>query len=124
MHETQVVQGVALVPDDNTPEILQPGEETFHFQSPPVAAQRTAILGLGTRPAPTVGRDHLNAQLQERRVQGVSIIAAVPDHSAGEVIGFQDPFICAVSHPALEPPMAGPVWRVSVRKIGPLGTCS
>lgn len=30
MNETQVVQGVALVAHDQTPEVLQPGEDPLH----------------------------------------------------------------------------------------------
>ncbi len=33
-----------------------------------------------------MGSDHLNAQLQERRVQGVSILGTIADHSVGEVM--------------------------------------
>ena len=86
MNETQVIERVALVADDQTPEIAQPGEEPLNFPPPSVPAERAAILRLGTLPTPAVGRDHLDAQAGQLGIQWIGIISAIPDQSAREVV--------------------------------------
>src|SRR5215469_2356553 len=74
-----------LVADDQAPEIAQPGEEPFDFPPFSVATERAAILGLRPGATAPVRRDHLDAQQVERHIQGVGIVAAVTDQSAGDL---------------------------------------
>jgi hypothetical protein len=86
MNEPQVIEGVALIADDETPEIAQPGEEPLHFPPPPVAAQWAAILRPGPGAVAAVGGDHLDAQRLQSRIQWIGIVAPVADQSAREII--------------------------------------
>jgi len=86
MNETQVIQGVVLITNHEAPEAAQLGEEPLHLPSPPVAAQRAAILRLGPSAVAAVGSGHRNPQLRERRIQRVGIMAAIADQSAREVV--------------------------------------
>ena len=85
MNKTQVIQGIALVADHQTPEIAQPGEESLNFPPAPIAPKRATILGLGTGAIASVGRNHFNAQLVQGRVQWISVIAFVSDQPLWEL---------------------------------------
>jgi hypothetical protein len=85
LNKAEVVECVALVAHDQPAEIAEPGEEPLDFPAPPIAPQRAAILGLGAFAATPVRRDHLDAQLGERLVQGVSVVGAIPDEPLGEI---------------------------------------
>ncbi len=49
MDEAQVIERIALIADDQTAEVAQPGEEPLDFPPTAIAPERTAILGLGPR---------------------------------------------------------------------------
>src|SRR5215467_218010 len=85
MNKTQVIQGIALIAHDQAPKIAQPGEKSLHFPPPSVAAERTAILGLGTGAIAAMGCNHLDAQQLQSRIQRIRVIAPIPDQSAGEL---------------------------------------
>lgn len=86
MNETQIIERVPLIPYDQAPKISQPGEQTLNFPSPPVPAQRAAILGLGTDAIAAMGRDHLDAQLAKSCVQRISIVRPVPNEALGQLV--------------------------------------
>lgn len=67
MNEAQVVEGMALIADDQAPKVSQPGEEALDLPAAAVAAQRPPILGLGTHPSAAMRRDHLDAPLRQGR---------------------------------------------------------
>ena len=86
MDETQIIQGVALITNDQSPEIAEPGEESLNFPPPSVPAKRAAILHLGTGAIAAMGRNHLDAQQLQSFTQRIRIVALVPDQPAGEVV--------------------------------------
>jgi hypothetical protein len=86
MDEAEGVERVTLIPNDQTAEVAQPSEETLERPTAFVAAQRTPILGLGTDTATAMGRNQLNAQIQQRRIQGIGIVGAVADESLGQLV--------------------------------------
>jgi hypothetical protein len=47
MNKAKLIESVALIAHDQTPEIAQPSEQTLNFPPPSVPAERTAILGFG-----------------------------------------------------------------------------
>jgi hypothetical protein len=79
MNETQVIQGVSLIPDDQSPEIAEPGEGALNFPPPSVPAQRAAILHLGPGAIAPIGCDHLDPQQLQSGIQRIRIVAFVPD---------------------------------------------
>src|SRR5262249_29203954 len=85
MDEAQVVECVALVAHDQPTEIAQPGDEALHLPAAAKAAQRTTLLRLGACAAPSVGRDHLHAQLPQGGIEWVGIVGAVADQAARQV---------------------------------------
>ncbi len=84
MHEAEIVERVALVTGDQTPEVAEPGAEPFDLLPALEASERTAVLRLGPDAAPAMGSDHLDAQRSQRRVQRVGVIGAIPDQALGE----------------------------------------
>jgi hypothetical protein len=72
---------MTLIAYHESAEVPQPREEPFYFPPPSVPAKRAAILRLGTSPIAAIGRDHLDAQLVQSSIQGISTVAAVPDQS-------------------------------------------
>ena len=77
MNKAEVVEGVSLIADDEPTEVAQPGKEPLNLPAAPLAAQGAAVLGLGAFPVAPVRRDHLDAQLGQRRIERVGIIGAV-----------------------------------------------
>jgi hypothetical protein len=86
MYKAEIIEGIPLIANDQSPEISQPGEEPFNFPATPVAPKWAAILGPGTGSTAPMGRNHLDPQLDERRIERIGIITAVPDQSARELV--------------------------------------
>jgi tetratricopeptide (TPR) repeat protein len=63
VHENAVVLELVLVPHQDAPEVLKPGEEALHLPAPAEAAQFAPILRLA--PLGPIGRDHVDATLTE-----------------------------------------------------------
>ena len=61
MNEAEVVERMALIADDQPPEVAQPGEEALHLPPPLVAPQGTAVLGLRLLPIASMRCNHLDA---------------------------------------------------------------
>ena len=74
---------MALVADDQAPKVTQPGEESLDVPAALVLAQRTTALRLGVCPLAPVGRNHLRAQLRERFVERIGVVAAISDRRSG-----------------------------------------
>ena len=62
LDETEEVFDVELPSGDESPEVVHPGEEPFHFPAFSIASQLPSVLGLMFAVAP-VGCDHLDAVL-------------------------------------------------------------
>lgn len=71
VNETQVIERVALVANYQPEEVAKPGDEPFDLPATFVPPQETAILGLSPCAASSMGSNHLDAQLDKRRVQRV-----------------------------------------------------
>jgi hypothetical protein len=63
MDKAQIVEGMALVAYHQTAIVAEPREESFDLPAALVAAQRTAVLGLGAYPSAAVGCDHFDPEL-------------------------------------------------------------
>jgi hypothetical protein len=66
--EAEVVERVALIPDDQAAEVAQPSEESFDLPAAAIAAERSAVLRPGFLPVAPVWRDHLDPELGQRGV--------------------------------------------------------
>lgn len=84
MDEPQEVGRVVFVAHDQSAEVAQPGEEAFHLPPASVAAQRAAILGLGSGPIPPVGSDQFYPLLAQGGIQPVRVVRPVTDKPLGE----------------------------------------
>ena len=85
MDEAQVIERMALIADDQTAEVAQPGEEPLNLPTALVPSQWTAILGLGAFPVPTVRGNHLDAELGQRVVERISVVGAVANQALGQL---------------------------------------
>src|SRR5882672_10976746 len=67
---------------DQSPEIMEPGEEALDFPAPTVATQFAAVLGALATAVVLVGRDEPDAMvLPESLIERIAVIGAVADHS-------------------------------------------
>lgn len=76
---------MTLITHHQSAEGAEPSKEPLDPPTALVATQGAAILGLGAFATALVRSNHLDAQLDERFVQGVSIVGAVPDEPLGEI---------------------------------------
>ena len=65
MDEAEVVERIALVADDESAEVAEPGEEALDFPASAIAPERAAILRLGTRAVAAMRCDHLDPKLRQ-----------------------------------------------------------
>jgi hypothetical protein len=86
MDETQVIERLALIADDQAAEVAEPGEEPFDFPATAIASEWTAILGLWAHPSPAMGRNHLDAPGGQGRIQWISIIGTIADESPRQLV--------------------------------------
>jgi hypothetical protein len=82
--KAEIVERMALVANDEAPEVAQPGTEPLDAPAAPKAPQWTAVLGLGAFPAAPMRRDHLDAQVQERLVERIGVVGAVANEAQGQ----------------------------------------
>src|SRR5215472_14115629 len=87
LNETEVVLGVIFIADDHAAEVVQPGEQSFHFPATLKAAQRTSVLSDTLGPATlTMWSDHLGAELlQNFTVQPVTVVSLISNESLRDV---------------------------------------
>ena len=82
-NEAKEVFGMPFPSCGESPEVLEPGEESFDFPSPPVSTQRPAILG-GNFPVPPVRRDHRDASGREQMtIERIRVVRLVADQKLG-----------------------------------------
>jgi hypothetical protein len=61
--KAQEIVGLALIADDQAPEVAEPGKEALDLPAPPEATQGAAILRLRADPAAAMGCNHLDPEL-------------------------------------------------------------
>lgn len=66
-----------LVACPDAPKTLQPRDGAFDLLAPLEAAQRTTILSFAT--ISLIGRDHLNAQRSQLRIEPITVIRFISD---------------------------------------------
>jgi hypothetical protein len=74
-----MILSMAFPANNNSSEVMNPGEESLHLPALLVPAPRSAILSLIPLPARPVRRDHLDAFCSEFLVQLLRIIGTVSD---------------------------------------------
>ena len=78
----------AVVPSgDDTPELIEPGEEPFHLPPAPVAAQGAAVLGGRVSPVfdHAMGSDHFDSPVPfQAGVEFIAVVGFVPDQALGK----------------------------------------
>ena len=84
MNEAQIIERIALLADDQAAEGAQPGEAPLDLPTAALASQGTAVLGRRTCAASSMGSNHCDAELGQRRVQGIGVRGAIPNQSAGD----------------------------------------
>jgi hypothetical protein len=77
---------MVLIPKNQTSEVLQPGEQPFHFVTSAVSPQRTSVLCRGLFTVASTGRDHFNPGRSQLFVQRVAVIRLVSEQSFRELI--------------------------------------
>src|SRR5215472_3263227 len=83
LNKTEVVLGVIFIADHQAAEVVEPGEQSFHFPPALEAAQGTSVLSDALGPAAlAVWSNHLGAELLQnfmvQRITVVSLIANKP----------------------------------------------
>lgn len=79
VHEASGVLKLVLVPHQNAPEVLKPGEEALHLPAPAESAQFAPILRLA--PLGPIGRDHINATLMKHLIQAIAVVGLISDQA-------------------------------------------
>ena len=87
MDEAKVVRIVILVTHQNSPIVLQPGEQSLDFPPPLVAPQLPHILRPGFLPVALVRRNHLYVERLKVSIQRVRIVCLVADQSFELLVG-------------------------------------
>jgi FkbM family methyltransferase len=77
---------MVLITNNQASEVLQPGEQPFHFVTSAVSPQRTSVLYRGLFTVASMGRDHFNPGRRQLFVQRVAVIRLVSDQSFRELI--------------------------------------
>lgn len=83
LDHAEEVSCIALPSRGEPAEVLEPGEQSFDFPAPHVAAKRSAILGFPSF-APVGSNDFDAVQLAEPPVQWVAVVGLVADQSLGQ----------------------------------------
>src|SRR6476659_7686107 len=84
MDEAEIVEGIALITHDQAAEVAEPGKEALDLPPTAIAAEWSAILGLGAGASSAMGRDHPDAQLGQCGIQWIGIIGTISDEPGGQ----------------------------------------
>ena len=77
---------MVFISNNQTTEVLQPGEQSLHFVTSAVSPQRAPVLCCGLFPIASMGRDHLNPGCRQLFVQRVAVIRLVSDQPFRELV--------------------------------------
>ena len=77
---------MVFVSHNHTSEVLQPPHQTFNLPSAFVSSERSAILGLGLLSVASMRTDHLDALYFERLIKRITVVGAVPDEPARNLL--------------------------------------
>ena len=83
MEESPIGREQPFVTDNQSPEVLQPGERPFHLPSPLIPPHFASVVVFPTAVAPAIRRDQLNSAPLEPTPQRVTVIAFVGDDPPG-----------------------------------------
>jgi len=81
MKEGLINRERAVVADDQSAEVAEPGEGAFHGPPPPVSPERPAILRGGLAPILAVRGDQLDAAPGQLLAQRITVVAPVGDQA-------------------------------------------
>ena len=81
MHEAQIIFQKTVMPNQDPPKVLQPSEQPLDFPALPIAAQRSAILGLRFLPVRLMRGNQLNTPGLQSFIQRITIIRLVANQS-------------------------------------------
>jgi hypothetical protein len=84
MDEAQKVLLMVFISNNQTTEVLQPGEQSLHFVTSAVSPQRASVLCCRLFSVASVGRDHFNSGRRQLFVQRVAVIRLISDQSLRE----------------------------------------
>src|SRR5262249_24062071 len=77
---------MVFIPNNQTTEVLQPGEQSLHFVTSAVSQQRASVLCCRLFPIASMGRTHLNSGRRQFFVQRVAVIRLVSDQPFQELV--------------------------------------
>ena len=81
MKEGGIDRERAVVAHDQAPEVSEPGVGAFDDPSPPIAPQRSAMLGCGPNAILVVRTDPFDAALPQAFLQRIAVMGFVGDDS-------------------------------------------
>src|SRR5216683_3575191 len=70
----------AVVANDQSTEVAEPGEGAFHLPAVSVATQRSAILGARFASIPAMRGDQFDASRRQSLAQRIAVIGAIRNH--------------------------------------------
>lgn len=77
-----------LISHNQSPEVLQPGEQTLDLPTTAVSSKRSAILCFGSFPSSTVRRDHFGSPVVAQPfIEAIAVIRLITDQTIGNLPG-------------------------------------
>ena len=81
MNQTEEVFSFSLITNHDTPEVLQPGIQSFDLPTSLVSPQLTSILCCGLYPISTMRCNQFDAFFPKPGIQWITIVSSIPDQS-------------------------------------------
>src|SRR5580704_1784838 len=83
MKESFIDCGRAIVANDQTAKVSEPGKGALHFPTAPIAAQRSTVLGARLAAIPTMRRDQFDPACRQPLAQWIAVVGAIGNHTLG-----------------------------------------
>ena len=81
MKESLIDGDGAIVANDQTTKVAEPGKGAFDFPTTPIPAQRSAVLGARFAAIPSMRRDQFDASCRQPLAQRIAVVGAIGNHT-------------------------------------------
>ena len=81
MKESFVNGDRAIVANDQSSKVAEPSQGAFYLPAAPVAAQGSAVLGVGPNAIPAMRGDQFNSPCRQPLAQGIAVKGAIGNHT-------------------------------------------
>src|SRR5215467_12301448 len=77
---------MVFISNNQTTEVLQPGEQSLHFVTPAVSPHRASVLCRRLSPIASMWRDHSNPGRRQFFIQRVAVIRLVSNQPCRKIV--------------------------------------